>query len=226
VNVTPEASTIDAPSPHSATELLVAWREGDDAAFDRLFEQVYDTLRRCAQGQRRRWRGNPSLQTTALVNEAYLRLVDRGEQSWSSRSHFFAVAARAMRYILMDWARRKRAQKRGGDAPTLSLEALRETLGREVVVSAETADALLVLDEALDQLRDVHPRAAQGVECRFFAGLSIEETAEALGVSPSTVSRDWLVAQGWLYREMQRVLDGDGPSDHPDRSHRPPGDHT
>jgi RNA polymerase sigma factor (TIGR02999 family) len=149
------------------------------------------------------------------VNEAYLRLVDRGDQSWSNRAHFFAVAARAMRYILLDWARRARAQKRGGDAPTLSLDALRETLGRAVVVTEEVADALLVLDEALDRLQAVHPRAAQGVECRFFVGLSIEETAEALGVSASTVSRDWLVAQGWLYREMQRLLDE---GDTPDRS--------
>jgi RNA polymerase sigma factor (TIGR02999 family) len=211
-----EALSINAPSQDSATELLVAWRDGEDAAFDRLFEKVYDTLRRCARGQRRRWRGAPSLQTTALVNEAYLRLVDHSERSWSSRSHFFAVAARAMRYILLDWARRKRSEKRGGPTPTLSLDVLRETIGREVAVTEETAEALLVLDAALDQLQAAHPRAAQGVECRFFAGLSIEETAEALGVSPSTVSRDWVVAQGWLYREMTRLLDGrDAPTRSP-----------
>lgn len=208
-------SPTDTTPSRGVTELLVAWRAGDKAAFDRLFAEVHDTLRRCAHGQRRRWRGPPSLRTTALVNEAYLRLVDRGDQSWSNRAHFFAVAARAMRYILLDWARRARAQKRGGDAPTLSLDALRETLGRAVVVTEEVADALLVLDEALDRLQAVHPRAAQGVECRFFVGLSIEETAEALGVSASTVSRDWLVAQGWLYREMQRLLDE---GDTPDRS--------
>jgi RNA polymerase sigma factor (TIGR02999 family) len=210
----PEAPSIHALSQDGVTELLVAWRDGEDAAFDRLFEQVYDTLRRCAHQQRRRWRGTPSLQTTALVNEAYLRLVDCNEQSWSSRSHFFAVAARAMRYILLDWARRKCAQKRGGPTPPLSLDALRETLGREVAVTEETAEALLVLDAALDQLQAAHPRAARGVECRFFVGMSIEETAEALGVSASTVSRDWLIAQGWLYREMTHLLDG---SDAPTR---------
>jgi RNA polymerase sigma factor (TIGR02999 family) len=198
---------IDA-SPHrSITELLVAWRGGQEAAFDRLFAQVYPTLRRCAHGQRRRWNGSPSLQTTALVHEAYLQLVHRNERSWQSRSHFFAVAARAMRYILVDWARRKRAAKRGGDARPFSLETLRETLGRDVAVTEETAEVLVVLDEALDRLYAEHPRAARSVEGRFFGGMTIPEVAEVLGVSPSTVSRDWLLAQGWLYREMRRLLD-------------------
>ena len=196
-------------SPPSVTELLVAWHGGEAAAYDVLYEQVYTELHRRARAQRRRWKGRPSLQTTALVNEAYLKLVDHGAQSWSSRSHFFAVAARAMRFILINWARDKQAQKRGGSAPKLSLEALRESLGREVAVSEETAEALVVLDEALDLLASEHPRAARGVECRFFGGMTIPETAEALGVSEATVSRDWSLAQSWLYREMRRILRGD-----------------
>jgi RNA polymerase sigma factor (TIGR02999 family) len=112
-----------------------------------------------------------------------------------------------MRYILVDWARRKRAAKRGGDARPFSLETLRETLGRDVAVTEETAEVLVVLDEALDRLYAEHPRAARSVEGRFFGGMTIPEVAEVLGVSPSTVSRDWLLAQGWLYREMRRLLD-------------------
>lgn len=196
------------PSSHSVTALLVEVRAGKRAALDDLFEHVYAELRQRAQGQRRRWQGDPSLQTTALINEAYLKLVEQGEQSWTSRSHFFAVAAQAMRYILINWARAKRAQKRGGGAPKLSLEALRESLGREVAAAEEAAEALVVLGEALERFEQKHPRAARGVECRFFGGLSIAETAEALGVSEATVSRDWSLAQGWLYREMKRILEG------------------
>jgi RNA polymerase sigma factor (TIGR02999 family) len=203
--------TDDRSSQHSVTKLLVELRDGQDAAFDELFEHVHTELRRRAHRQRRRWQGDPSLQTTALVNEAYLKLVEQSEQSWSSRSHFFAVAAQAMRYILINWARRQHAQKRGGEAPTLSLEALRERLGREVALTGETAEILVVLDEALDQLEEEHPRAARGVECRFFGGMTIPETAEALGVSESTVSRDWKVAQSWLYREMKRILENGSP---------------
>lgn len=196
----------------SVTDLLIAWGDGHTDAFHRLYEQVYASLHQCAQGQRRRWNGNPSLQTTALVNEAYLRLVTQSERSWSSQSHFFAVSARVMRCILVDWARRKQAEKRGGNAQVLSLERLRETLGREVAVTEETADALVVLDTALRRLHETHPRAARGVECRFFSGMTIDEIAEVLDISPSTVSRDWLVAQSWLYREMQRLLSDDLPN--------------
>lgn len=198
---------------HSVTELLVELRAGKKAVVDELFDRVYTELQQRARAQRQRWKGDPSLQTTALVNEAYLKLVDQGKQSWSSRSHFFAVAAQAMRYILMNWARRKRAQKRGGDAPTLSLEELRETLGRSVAMNEETAEALVVLDEALSRLEEEHPRAARGVECRFFSGMTIEETAEALGVSERTVSRDWTVAQSWLYREMKHILKHSAPEE-------------
>lgn len=198
----------DRSSSHEVTRLLREVQNGNGAAEDELFDRVYTELRRRARGQRRRRKGTPSLRTTALAHEAYLKLVDQGEQSWSSRSHFFAVAATAMRHILIDRARRTRAQKRGGDAATLSLEELKEKLGREVAMTEEDAEAFVVLDAALQRLEDEHPRAARGVECRFFAGMTIEETAEALGVSERTVSRDWAHAQLWLYREMKRIRSG------------------
>jgi RNA polymerase sigma factor (TIGR02999 family) len=187
--------------------LLANLREGkgEDGA---LFERVYGELRKRARRQRRRWRGDPTLQTTALVNEAYLKLVGQEDRSWENRSHFFAVSARAMRQILIDHARQKRAEKRGGEAPRLSLEELRENLGREVAMSEEDAEAVLILEEALGQLEEKNPRAARGVECRFFAGMTIEETAEALEVSTATVSRDWKQAKAWLYREMKRIRRG------------------
>jgi RNA polymerase sigma factor (TIGR02999 family) len=200
-------------SQASVTQLLVRLREGTsdgerkDEVLGALFERVYDELRRGARGQRRRWGGNPSLQTTALANEAYLKLVEQGEQSWKTRSHFFAVAAQAMRYLLINEARRRQAQKRGGGAHKVSLEELREVLGREVVAGEERAEVLIVLDEALTGLDAAHPRAARGVACRFFVGMTIEETAEALGVSAATVSRDWTFAQAWLYRAVKQMLD-------------------
>jgi RNA polymerase sigma factor (TIGR02999 family) len=151
---------------------------------------------------------------------ADLQAGDGEERSWENRSHFFAVAARAIRQILVNRARRKRAQKRGGDAPVLSLEGLRETIGPEAdeaadrtVTTAEEAQLLVLLDEALDRFAEEYPRAARGVECRFFGGMTIEETAEALDVSASTISRDWNLAKAWLYREMKRLRGGDPDAD-------------
>ncbi len=210
-------------APSGVTELLGELRAGNEEASGDLFEHVYAKLRQLAHGQRKRWEGEPSLQTTALANEAYLDLVGPEERSWENRSHFFAVAAQAMRHILVDRARRKAAAKRGGGAPTLSLEELRETLGREVAPAKEQADEkitaeegaemLVVLDEALGRLEEEHGRAARSVECRFFGGMTIEETAEALGVSASTISRDWAQAKGWLYREMKRIRGEESPGD-------------
>lgn len=198
---------------HEVTRLLRAVRSGEGAAekgaaLDELYERVYTELRRRARRQRRRWKGDPTLQTTALAHEAYLKLVDQKEQSWKSRSHFFAVAAKAMRHILVDAARRKTRKKRGGEAAKLSLEELRERMGREVAMAEEVAEVLVVLGEALERLEEEHPRAARGVECRFFGGMTIEETAEALGISERTVSRDWDLAQVWLLREMKRIRSG------------------
>lgn len=202
-------------SEHDVTELLADLRAGDEAAEAELLEEVHAELRRLARGQRRRWRGDPSLRTTALAHKAYLKLKDREEQSWENRSHFFAVAATAMRQILLNEARRKRAEKRGGDAPVLSLEKLRESLGQEdpagdkrpddALLLAEEAELLVLLGEALSRFDEEHPRAARVVECRFFGGMTIEETAEVLSVSAATVSRDWNHARAWLYREMKKM---------------------
>lgn len=192
----------------TVTQLLVDVRNGSDGAVDDLYQEVYTEIRRRAQHQRKQWQGDPTLRTTALAHEAYLKLVHKTEQSWKSRSHFFAVASRAMRHILVDRARKNRADKRGGDAPTLSLEKLRETLGRAQATAEERSELLLILEEALGRLEETHSRPARVVECRFFGGMTIEETAEALGVSGSTVSRDWDLAQSWLYREMQRIRGG------------------
>jgi RNA polymerase sigma factor (TIGR02999 family) len=189
----------------TVTEVLVDVRNGSDGAVDDLYQEVYTEIRRRAQNQRKQWQGDPTLRTTALAHEAYLKLVHETEQSWKSRSHFFAVASRAMRHILVDRARKNRADKRGGDAPTLSLENLRETLGRAQATAEQRSELLLVLEEALGRFEERHSRPARVVECRFFGGMTIEETAEALGVSGSTASRDWDLAQSWLYREMQRI---------------------
>ena len=202
------------------TELLADLQGGNGEAAEPLFEAVYDELRRLARKKRRRWKGDPSLRTTALAHEAYVKLVGDGERSWESRSHFFAVAAQALRQILVTRARRKGAQKRGGGAPVLSLEKLRERVGPEAeeaadaaadraVTTAEEAQLLVLLDEALDRFAEEYPRAARGVECRFFGGMTIQETAEALGVSTSTVSRDWNLAKAWLYREIKRLRGGE-----------------
>ena len=203
-----EERPTDLRAPPEVTTLLDRMREGKKDAEDVLFGRVYEELRKRARGQRKRWKGDPILQTTALVNEAYFKLVGQNDRSWENRSHFFAVSAMAMRQVLIDRARRKRAEKRGGDAPRLSLEELREKLGREAAMSEEDAEAILILDDALQQLEEEHPRAARGVECRFFAGMTIEETAEALDVSTATVSRDWKQAKAWLYREMRRIRGG------------------
>jgi RNA polymerase sigma factor (TIGR02999 family) len=197
----------------TVTQLLADLRDGDDDVADDLFEEVYTELQRRARGQRRRWKGEPTLRTTALAHEAYLKLVRQEEQSWESRSHFFAVASRAMRHILVDRARKKRAQKRGGNADILSLEALRETLERDQATVEERSEMLVVLDAALGQFEEEHARAARVVECRFFGDMTIEETAEALDVSGSTVSRDWDLAQAWLYREMKRIYEGTPPDE-------------
>ncbi|MEF8795182.1 MAG: ECF-type sigma factor [Salinivenus sp.] len=196
------------------SELLAALRQGSREVEAKLVGQIHGELRRLARGQRKRWKGDPSLRTTALAHEAYLKLVGPEDRSWENRSHFLAVAAKAMRHVLINEAERRCAQKRGGDTEPLSLEALREELGRERPAGSERADEKVIegeveltvlLDKALDRFEEEHPRAARGVECRFFGGMTIEETAEALGVSAATVSRDWAHARAWLYREMEKM---------------------
>jgi RNA polymerase sigma factor (TIGR02999 family) len=191
------------------TDLLIAAERGDSAALESLFPLVYDSLRTLARRQRRAWQGNLTLNTTALVHEAYLKLVNQERIAATSRTHFFAVAATAMRHILCNYARDRRRLKRGGDADHVSLDDAADVApDLRSVVSDEDADALSALDDALRRLALADPRQARIVECRFFAGLGIEETAQALGISPATVKRDWTFARAWLYREIQLELRG------------------
>ena len=182
-------------SSNEVTLLLRAWGEGDVQALDRLAPIVYQELHRIARGYMARERTDHTLQTTALVNEAYVRLVDAREVTWHDRAHFFAVCARAMRRILVDHARSRGYLKRGGGKLRVQFD--------EAFGMAWSADSnLLELDEALDRLSALDPRKARVIEMRFFGGLSVEETAEALGISPETVMRDWKLARAWLYREL------------------------
>ena len=183
---------------HSAdiTTELLAWRAGETSAVERLFPLVYDELRRIAHRQMRRERPGHTLDTTALVHEAYLKLVDQTRAQWTDRAHFFAVAARAMRRILVDYARSYRTDKRGASPRRVSLTD-------DMLVAEQRADTLLAVDEALVELARIDERLSRVVECRFFAGLTEEETAEVLGVTARTVRRDWTKAKGWLHRTLQ-----------------------
>jgi RNA polymerase sigma factor (TIGR02999 family) len=179
------------------TQLLVAWSNGDQTALDELIPLVYEELHRLAQRRLGRERLGHTLQPTALVHEAYLRLIDQKNVRWQNRAHFFAVAAQLMRRILVDYARRRHYAKREGGA-------LRVTFDEAELVSKERAADVVALDDALTALATLDPRKSQIVELRFFGGLSIEETAEALGVSPGTVMRDWTLAKAWLQREISK----------------------
>lgn len=183
--------------PPDATRLLQAWAQGDQAAFEELIPLVYEELRRLAQRELRRERPGHSLQATALVNEAYLRLIDLNRIEWQNRAHFFAMAARMMRRILVDWARARGNQKRGGGVPTVSLD-------EGLLVSTDPGCDLVALDDALETLGAMDLRKGQVVEMRFFGGLTVEETAAALHVSADTVMRDWRSAKAWLLRELSR----------------------
>jgi RNA polymerase sigma factor (TIGR02999 family) len=185
------------PSRNDVTRLLLAWNDGDKAALDHLTPIVYEELRRVAKRLMRRERAGHTLQTTALVNEAYLRLIDAGSVKWQNRAHFFALSARLMRQILVDFARRRSQLKRGGDADKVLLE-------EAVIVDGGRSPDLVALDEALAGLAALNRRQSQIVELRYFGGLSEEETAEVLSISVRTVRRDWSLARAWLYRELSR----------------------
>lgn len=182
--------------PGDVTRLLAAWKGGDQEALDHLLPLVEHELRSRARRYLRRERVGHTLQTTALMNEAYLRLVRQKDVSWQNRAHFFAIASQAMRRILVDHAKTQRRAKRGGGAAVVSLDDV-------AVISPERSEEVLALDAALDKLQEVDPRKARMVEMRYFAGLSVEETAEVLEVSVATVMRDWRVAKAWLQRELR-----------------------
>ena len=185
----------------NVTRLLRAVQEGDQVALNQLFSLVYEDLRQRAHWQRGKWHGNLTLNTTALVHEAYIKLVDQTSVEWESRAHFLSVAAKAIRHILIDYARQKKAEKRGGDVHKVSLEEL-QLAGVEVEMTEEKAETLIAVEEALKLYEKEDARAASVVECRFFGGMTVEETATALNTSPRTVKRDWALAQAWLKRAM------------------------
>ena len=196
--MTGEKTPEPTPPTREVTGLLIAWGAGDESAFERLVPMVHEELRRLAHREMGRERAGHTLQTTALVNEAYIRLIDVSQVKWQDRAHFFAMSARLMRRILVDHARARQSQKRGGATRKISFE-------ESLVVSPERGEDLVALDDALQALAVVDARKCQVVEMRYFGGLSVEESAEALHVSPETVMRDWKLAKVWLLRELSGV---------------------
>jgi RNA polymerase sigma factor (TIGR02999 family) len=192
-------------TPESITEMLVAAERGDRAALEACFPLVYEELRAMARRQRRAWHGNPTLNTTALLHEAYLKLVDQNRPGATSRAHFFAIASTAMRHILCNYARDRARKKRGGDIQQVSLQQI-DLASVQPDFSDDAAESLATLGAALERLEKIDKRQSKVVECRFFAGLSIEETALALDISPATVKRDWTFARAWLMREIQSQM--------------------
>jgi|SRR5688572_12241465 len=190
------AKTLVTPTPGAVTELLRAWSDGEDGALERLLPLVEAELRRLARGYMSRERGEHTLQTTALVNEAFLRLTDARRVRWQDRAHFLGISARLMRRVLVDHARSRGYRKRGGGAQ-------RVTLDEGLVASPDPGLDVLALDRALDALAELDARKSKVIELRFFGGLSVEETAEVLHVSPDTVKRDWRLAKLWLLRELE-----------------------
>jgi RNA polymerase sigma factor (TIGR02999 family) len=183
------------PAPHDVTALLENWSNGDPQALERLMPLVYDELRRLARNYLRHERPDHTLQCTALVHEAYIRMVNQKEVSWQNRSHFFGVAAQSIRHILVDYARAYQTAKRGSGAHKLSLDA---AMG---VPAGQDID-LIALDDALNQLAAIDAQQGRVVELRFFGGLSIEETAAVLKISPATVKREWVMAKAWLFQNL------------------------
>ena len=182
---------------HNITELLRAWGDGDQSALEQLTPLVYEKLHNLARRQMLREKEGHTLQATALIHEVYLRLVEFQSVRWQDRAHFFAVCARLMRRILVDFARSRDALKRGGESKKLTLE-------EGMIASSDAPTQLLALEEALNKLGKVDPRKGSVVELRFFGGLTVKETAEVLKLSPDTVMRDWSMARGWLLREIER----------------------
>jgi len=181
--------------PSEVTQLLIDWRNGDRSAIDKLMPIVYEELRRIARRYMRQERPSHTLQTTALVHEAYCKLLDQREMQWQNRAHFFAVAAQVMRRLLVDHARTRRYAKRGGGARAVSLDEV-------ALVTEDRAEQVLAVDEALTRLAALDRRKGEIVELRYFGGLSAEETGEVLGVAAITIKREWLKAKAWLQRDL------------------------
>ena len=191
-------------STQQVTKLLVDWSNGDQSALEQLTPLVYSELRRLAGRYLRKERPDHTLQSTALVHEAFIRLIDQRSVRWQNRAHFFGVAAQMIRRILVDHARGRHASKRGSGAPRLSLD--------EAIALPDRKDLdLVALDDALNSLSKIDPQQARIVELRFFTGLTVEETAEVLGISPATVKRDWVTAKAWLYRDISRAVAANEP---------------
>lgn len=186
-----------ATSKNQVTELLHRWKSGDEEALERLTPLVYDQLHRLAHQYIRRERPGHTLQTTALVNEAYLRLVDYKQVDWQNRAHFFAVSAVVMRRILVDYARQRTSDKRGG-------ERFQVSLSDNLAFTSERAAELIALDDAIETLNQLYPRRSKVVELRYFGGLNNQEAAAVLKVSEATIERDWRFAKAWLYRELKK----------------------
>ncbi len=186
------------PPPPQMTQLLQEWSKGNQAARDQLIPLVYDELRRMARRYMNQQNPGHTLQTTALIHEAYLRLSGDTGKQWENRVHFLGVAATAMRHVLVDYARSSQAAKRGGAAQAVPLD-------EALTITADRLNEFTALDDALTLLEKLNPRQAKVVELRFFGGLSVEETAEALNISAETVGRDWRAAKAWLYQELRRT---------------------
>jgi RNA polymerase sigma factor (TIGR02999 family) len=189
------STAVSATTSHEVTQLLLKWTQGDEAALEQLIPLVYEELRRMARQYLRRERAGHTMQTTTLVHEAYLRLIDAGQVRWQDRAHFFAIAARLMRRVLVDDARKRSFLKRGPELVRISLD-------QAMVVEPQRDLEVIALDEALQRLTHFAPRKGQVVELRFFGGLSIEETAAALEISTDTVKREWRTAKLWLLHEL------------------------
>ena len=188
-------SSSDALSAQQITQMLRAWGSGDRSALEKIVPVVYDELRRIARRNLRQQRANHTLQTTALIHEAYLRLAGHSRKQWENRAQFYGVAAKAMRHVLVDHARARQAAKRGGGWQAVPLD-------EGIAVSDERLAGLIALDEALSRLSKLHPRQSEVIELRFFGGLRVEETATILQVSPETVMLDWRAAKAWLHKEL------------------------
>ena len=184
---------------HQITQMLIELTDGNTEVVDRIYPFIYDELRRLAGSYLRRERSDHTLQPTALVHEAYIKLIDQRSVKWQNRAHFFGIAAQVMRRILMDHARKHNADKRGGDIEKLPIEE------EILVVSHERSAELIALDDALQSLAEIDPQKAKIVELRYFGGLSIEETAEVMGVSVPTINRQWRMAKAWLYGQVSRT---------------------